>query len=91
MRPQEYVNYPSAGARFIAAWGADSRAFGVYDLDLQATRLIDRFPAATNISVLRPHNSWDVLVWLQAEIPGADLGQVYFAFLPSAGMDRSVE
>ena len=91
MRPQEYVNYPSAGARFIAAWGADSGAFGVYDLDLHATRLIDRFLAASNLSVLRPHNSWDVLVWLQAEIPGDDLGQVYFAFLPSAGADRNRE
>jgi len=88
-RPQEYVNYPSAGARFITAWGADSKAFGVYDLELDATRLIDRWPAATNISVLRPHNSWELLVWLQAEIPGDDLGEVRFAFLPSAGSDRN--
>jgi hypothetical protein len=88
-RPQEYVNYPSAGARFITAWGADTRAFGVYDMDLDATRLIDRWPAATNISILRPHNSWELLVWLEAEIPGDDLGQVRFAFLPSAGADRN--
>jgi hypothetical protein len=88
-RPQEYVNYPSAGARFITAWGADTRAFGVYDLDLDITRLIDRWPAATNISILRPHNSWELLVWLEAEIPGDDLGQVRFAFLPSAGTDRN--
>jgi hypothetical protein len=82
------VNYPSAGARFITAWGADTIAFGVYDLDLDITRLIDRWPAATNISILRPHNSWELLVWLEAEIPGDDLGQVRFAFLPSAGTDR---
>ncbi len=63
-RPQEYVNYPSAGARFISWWGADTRAFGVYDRDLDTTRLIDRWPAATNISVLRPHSSWELLVWL---------------------------
>jgi hypothetical protein len=90
-RPQEYVNYPSAGARFIAAWGADTRAFGVYDLDLDTARLIDRWSAATNTSILRPHTSWDLLVWLQAEIPGDDLGQVRFAFLPSAGSDRNRE
>lgn len=88
MRPQEYVNYPSAGARFIAAWGADSKAFGVYDLELDINRLIDRWPAETNISVLRPHNSWELLVWLEAEIPGDDLGEVRFAFLPAAGTDR---
>ena len=45
-------------------------------------------PAETNISILRPHNSWELLVWLEAEIPGDDLGQVRFAFLPSAGTDR---
>ena len=89
MRPQEYVNYPSAGARFVAAWGADSGAFGAYDLDLRTSRLIDRFPRGTNISILRPHNSWDLLVWLQAQVPGDDLGQLYFAFLPSAGADRN--
>ncbi len=88
-RPQEYVNYPSAGARFIAAWGAETRALGVYDLDLNTTRLIDRWPGATNVRILRPHNSWELLVWLQAEIPGDDLGQIRFTFLPSAGTDRN--
>lgn len=88
MTPQEYVNYPSAGSRFIAAWGADSRALGVHDLDPGLNRLIDRWPGETNISVLRPHNSWELLVWLQAEIPGDDPGQVRFTFLPSAGVDR---
>ena len=43
-RPQEFVNYPSAGTRFVAAWGVDSTALGVYDLDLDTTRLIDRLP-----------------------------------------------
>lgn len=89
MRPQEYVNYPSAGARFITAWGADSRAFGVFDLDLSLNRLIDRWPGKTNISVLRPHNSWDLIVWLQAEIPGDDLGEIRFTVLPSAGAERN--
>jgi hypothetical protein len=88
-RPQEYVNYPSAGSRFIAAWGADTGALGVYDLDLDIPRLIDRWPGETNISILRPHNSWELLVWLQAEISGDDLGQVRFAFLPVAGGDRN--
>ncbi len=45
IRPQEFVNYPSAGTRFVAAWGADSTAFGVYDLDLKTARLIDRYPS----------------------------------------------
>ena len=88
MRPQEYVNYPSGGARFVTVWGADTRAFGVYDMELRATRLIERFPARSNISILRPHNSWELLVWLQVEVPGDDPGVVSFAFLPSAGTGR---
>jgi hypothetical protein len=89
IRPQEYVNYPSAGARFVTAWGADTRAFGAYDLDLRAARLIDRFPRETSLSILRPHNTWDLVAWLEAEIPGDDPGRVRFTFLPAAGADRS--
>lgn len=91
-RPQVYVNYPSAGTRFIAAWGADSSAFGVYDLDLKTTRLIDRWPPETNVHVLRPHISGDLLVWLQAEVDGIGDGpdpHIRYAFLPAAGSDRA--
>ena len=61
MRPQEYVNYPSAGARFITAWGADTKAFGVYDLDLDAPRLMIAGRRDEH-QLLRPHNSWELLV-----------------------------
>lgn len=88
-RPQEYVNYPSAGARFVTAWGADSRALGVYDLDLNTTRLIDRWPPETGVTVSRPHLSWDLLVWLSAD-GGGDQPDftVRFAYLPVPGGDR---
>jgi len=90
-RPQEYVNYPSGGARFVAAWGADSRAFGVYDLDLRATRLIDRWPPETSVNVLRPHISGSLLTWLHAEVDGLGNGpdpEIRFAFMPAPGEDR---
>lgn len=93
-RPQDYVNYPSAGSRFITAWGADSFSFGVYDLDLRTARLIDRYEAQANIQILRPHISWDLLVWLHAEVDGLGAGpppQIRYAFLPSAGSDRGRE
>ena len=38
--PQEYVNYPSAGARFLAWRGADAFKFGVYDMIRGQARLI---------------------------------------------------
>jgi hypothetical protein len=91
-RPQEWVNFPSAGHRFVAWWGAADRAFGVYDLDLEATRLIDRWPAATNVHVLRPHISGNLLVWLHAIVAGPgseDPPEVRFAVLPGPGTDRS--
>lgn len=88
MDPQEWVNYPSAGARFIAAWGTDTQGMGVYDLDLGRPRLIDRLPRGSDVSMLRPHNSWDVLVWLEAPYVGEGPSQVKFAFLPAAGSDR---
>lgn len=89
-RPQEFVNFPSAGRRFVAWWGVADRAFGVYDLDLGATRLIDRWPAATNVHVIRPHVSGDLLVWMQAAVAGpADdaPARIWFAMLPGPRSD----
>jgi len=91
-RPQEYVNYPSAGTRFVAAWGADSTAFGVYDLDLDTARLIDRYPSDGEQRILRPHISGDLLVWTYAVVDGLGHGpppQIRYAFLPPAGSDRN--
>jgi hypothetical protein len=91
-RPQEYVNYPSAGTRFLAAWGADSTALGVYDLDLDTTRLIDRLAADGDKHLLRPHISGDLLVWTEAIVDGLGNGpppQIRYAFLPPAGSDRN--
>ena len=89
-RPQEFVNLPSAGRRFVAWWGVTDRAFGVYDLDLGATRLIDRWSAATNVRIIRPHVSGDLLVWMQAAVAGpADdaPAQIWFAMLPRPRSD----
>ena len=91
-RPQEFVNYPSAGTRFVAAWGVDSTALGVYDRDLETARLIDRYPSNGDEHMLRPHISGDLLVWTQAIIDGLGNGpppQVRYAFLPPAGSDRN--
>jgi hypothetical protein len=89
-RPQAEVNYPSAGTRFIAAWGATSGAFGVYDLDLRATRLIDQAARGEEIAFLRPHIHGDLLVWLQVEGIGerAKPLEIRYAFMPPAGSDR---
>lgn len=87
--PQEYVNYPSAGSRFVAWWGADAFAFGVYDLVRDRARLIERHPPESQANVLRPHVSGDLLVWMHVEAPaGASRGALRYAYLPNAGADR---
>jgi hypothetical protein len=94
VRPQDYVNYPSAGSRFIAWWGADSTAFGVYDRELETARLIDRWPPETNVHILRPHVGWDLLVWLHAEFDGLGNGpdpQIRYTLLPGAGTSRETD
>jgi hypothetical protein len=82
--PQEYVNYPSAGSRFVAWYGADSFALGVYDHLLDEARVIER--SGNDTSLLRPHLAWDLLVWMRVVGSGADnRAELRYAFLPGAG------
>lgn len=89
-RPEKYVNYPSAGGRFIAWWGADAFAFSVYDLVRDHPRLVERHTTHSRVNVLRPHVSGDFIVWLHAEgdEPGAP-SELRYAYLPSAAADRN--
>lgn len=91
MRPQDYVNYPSAGSRFIAAWGADAFTFTIHDLELDRSRIIALYEPETNESVMRPHISGDLLVWLYSTQDGlgnGPPGEIRYAFLPGAGSNR---
>ena len=88
--PQEFVNYPSAGSRFVAWWGADAFSFGVYDLVRDRARLIERHSSESQANVLRPHVSGDLLVWMHVETPpgAASHRSLRYAYLPNAGADR---
>lgn len=87
--PQEYVNYPSAGGRFVAWWGADAFSFGVFDLVRDRARLIASYPSKSETNVLRPHIAGDLLVWLYVEGAGPDASsELRYAFLPNATADR---
>lgn len=91
MRPQEYVNYPSAGLRFVAAWGSDAFTFTIHDLDLGMSRFVARYDQETHRSVLRPHVAGNLLAWLYTTVddsatPGRT--EIRYAFLPGAGTDR---
>ena len=81
--PVEYVNYPSAGSRFVAWWSADAFTFGVYDLLEGRTRVVERYTAASQANVLRPHVAWDLLVWLYVEGEGDDsYAELRYAVMP---------
>ncbi|MCA1588598.1 MAG: hypothetical protein LC744_08095, partial [Chloroflexi bacterium] len=91
MRPQEYVNYPSAGLRFVAAWGSDAFSFAVYDVDRETSRVIAQYDHETNQSVFRPHVEGNLLVWLYTTVgdttdPGRT--ELRYAYLPGAGDDK---
>lgn len=83
--PQEHVNYPSGGGRFLAWWGADSFQFGVHDHLTGESRLIERNPHSSDTSVLRPHLAGDLIVWLRVIGSGADNdAELRYMMLPAA-------
>lgn len=93
MMPQEYLNYPSGGGRWIAAWGADSSTFTVHDLERGVTRSIGHFDPETE-SIARPHVAGDLLVWMRRQEVGtgtAPPAPLEYAWLPGPGTDRRTE
>ena len=87
--PQDYVNYPSAGTRFIAWWGANAFEFGVYDLVEERPRLMERHAAGSQTNVLRPHIAGDLLAWLHVEGEGpGSRAELRYAFMPPVRAPR---
>ena len=81
--PAEYVNYPSAGSRFVAWWSADAFTFGVYDLLEDRPRVIETYADSSGANVLRPHIAWDLLAWLYVEGEGPDSrAELRYAVMP---------
>lgn len=86
---QEYVNYPSAGERFVVAWGSDSSKFVVWDHDMRTWRTVERYPPTGPERVMRPHIAGSLAVWLYLpDAMGEEPGRLRFALLPAAGTDR---
>jgi hypothetical protein len=82
-RPHDYVNYPSAGSRFVAWWGANAFQFVVYDMLEDRPIVIESYTGASGTNVLRPHVSSDLLVWLYVVGEGPDsYAELRYAFLP---------
>ena len=89
LTPQTFVNYPSAGQRYVAWRGADSFQFGVYDHVLDEARVIESNPADSDTSVLRPHIHEALLVWMRVVGSDADaVAELRYAFMPDAAEAR---
>ena len=87
--PQDYVNYPSGGGRFVAMWGADPSTFSVHDLERGASRLIATYDNGVD-TIGRPHLAGDLLVWLHAQDDGLGNGPpapLEYAWMPERGAD----
>ena len=81
--PQQWVNYPSAGHRYAAWWGADGFQLAVYDLLNEDELLLARHSIASQENELRPHVAGDLLVWLHVEPEGRDTrSELRYTFLP---------
>ncbi len=87
--PQAYVNFPSAGERYVAWWPEDPTRFGVFDLERGEAREIARYPGTGERVIVEPHLSGNLLVWRYAErLDGASWAEIRYAFVPGAGADR---
>ena len=57
------VLYPSAGRRFVTAWGWDTTQFYVLDLTTNQAILLEGFPSTGPLNDVRPYIAGDLLVW----------------------------
>jgi hypothetical protein len=81
----DYVNYPSAGSRFVTWWGSETNALVVFDLVRGHAWTVDRHAADGNRGFARPHIAGDLLVWLAVEsdpIAGHSETELRYAFMP---------
>ncbi len=91
MIPQHDVNYPSAGNRFVAAWGTDVTAIFVHDLESRLSRRVEQVDRLAADILVRPHVSGDLLVWIHGiadETGEQDApSTIRWAWLPEPGSD----
>lgn len=92
MSPQQTVNYPSAGNRFVAAWGFDSTAFAVHDLEQDTSRSIVRYDPSGTDSIVRPHVAGNMIVAIHgvSNPDGTQAGplELWWARLPEPREER---
>lgn len=82
---QEYVNYPSAGTRFVTWWGSETNVLGVFDLVRGHAWTVDRHAPDGSRGFARAHVAGDLLTWLAVDTdvaPGEPTFALSYAFMP---------
>jgi hypothetical protein len=91
IRPQDHINYPTAGDRFVGGFGWNLAVMTVYDTETRVSRVVERYPDAGRDGVDRANISGDLMAWVHLTID--ELGtddtpvQVRYAWLPHSGSD----
>jgi hypothetical protein len=91
IRPQDYINYPTAGLRFVGGFGWNLAVMTIYDTETRASRIVERYPDAGRDGVDRANISGDLMAWVHITID--ELGtddtpvQLRYAWLPLPGSD----
>lgn len=63
--PNESLNYPAMGDRFVVAWATDDTNFYIHDLvERRALRVLD-FEPTSHSGIVRPHVQGDLLVFVE--------------------------
>lgn len=89
--PQDYINYPTAGRRFIGGFGWNLAVMTVHDAETHTSRIVERYPDAGRDGVDRANISGDLMAWVRITID--ELGtddtpvQLRYALLPLPGSD----
>jgi hypothetical protein len=91
IRPQDYINYPTAGLRFVGGFGWNLAVMTVYDTETRASRIVDRYPDAGRDGVDRANISGDLMAWVHITIDELGIDdtpvQLRYAWLPLQGSD----
>ena len=89
--PQQSINYPTAGGRFVGGFGWNVAVMTLFDTQSRTSRIVERFPDAGHDGVDRANISGDLMAWVRFTIDetGEDDTpiQLRYAWLPGAGSD----
>jgi hypothetical protein len=91
IRPQDSINYPTAGLRFVGGFGLNLAVMTVYDTETDLSRIVERYPDAGRDGVDRANIAGDLMAWVHITIDELGMDdapvQLRYAWLPPSGKE----